>query len=52
MLERNTNIKIGDMYIVWFNERNANYTIIKIRNLEKEVNMMVNDYLKLRAQKL
>jgi ATP-dependent exoDNAse (exonuclease V) beta subunit len=29
IIERNTNLKLGDSYLVWFNEENPNYEIIK-----------------------
>jgi hypothetical protein len=29
IVERNTNLKLGDSYLVWFNEENPNYEIIK-----------------------
>jgi len=29
IIERNTNLRLGDSYLVWFNEENPNYEIIK-----------------------
>jgi hypothetical protein len=29
IIERNTNLRLGDSFIVWFNEENPNYDIIK-----------------------
>lgn len=52
ILEKNTNIKIGSMYVVWFNERNPNYVIIPMKDFRKECLLIVNDYLKSRAQNL
>lgn len=37
IIERNTNLKIGDNYIVWFNEENSNYVIYKCYNFIEEV---------------
>jgi len=42
IIERNTRIKIGKMYIVWFNERNADYQIIPIVELREEVQKMID----------
>ncbi len=45
IIERNTNIKIGKLYIVWFNEVNDNYKIIECNYYEKEVYLIVKDLL-------
>jgi len=42
ILERNTNIKIEDCYIVWFNEVNDNYKIIKCNDYSMEINMIMS----------
>ena len=42
IIERNTNIKLGNSYIVWFNEKNASYEVIKCAPMSNEVNMMVS----------
>jgi hypothetical protein len=37
IVEKYTNLKFEDMFIVWFSELNDNYKIIEVRYLEKEV---------------
>ena len=40
MIEMNTNIKLGDSNIVWFNEENQNYKIIKCKDYSEHVDKM------------
>jgi hypothetical protein len=42
IIERNTSIKLGDSYIVWFNEVNDNYKIIKCNDYSSEINMIMS----------
>lgn len=37
LIEKYTNIKISEFFIVWFSEKNDNYTIIEVPYLENEV---------------
>lgn len=37
LIEKYTDIKISDFFIVWFSEKNDNYTIIEVPYLENEV---------------
>jgi ATP-dependent exoDNAse (exonuclease V) beta subunit len=37
IIERNTNLKLGNSYIVWLNENNDTYKVFKCHNFEKEV---------------
>ena len=46
IIEKNTNIELGDSYIVWFNEKNNNYEPIKCRDYRNEVKAMLKDYNK------
>ena len=46
IIEKNTNIKLGDSYIVWFNEKNNNYEPIKCRDYREEVKAMLKEYNK------
>jgi hypothetical protein len=42
VIERNTSIKIDGCYIVWFNEVNENYKIIKCNDYVNEINMIMS----------
>lgn len=44
IIEKNTNLKLGDSYICWFNEKNSKYKIFKCKNYEKYIKLMINDY--------
>lgn len=37
IVERNTELEIGDCYIVWFNEKNETYQIIKCYDFREEI---------------
>lgn len=42
IIEKNTNIKIGNSYICWLNDENESYKVIGTDYLEKEVEIMFN----------
>lgn len=42
LLEKYTNIKLEDMFIVWFSELNEDYEIIEVPYLKKEVEKILN----------
>jgi ATP-dependent exoDNAse (exonuclease V) beta subunit len=42
IIEHETNLKIKDCYIVWFNEKNDTYKLIKCADYKKEVIDMLN----------
>ena len=46
LIEKNTNIKLGDSYIVWFNEKNDDYEPIKCRDYREEVELMIEEFKK------
>ena len=46
LMEKNTNLKIGDCYIVWFNEKNDNYEPIKCRDYTEEIISMIEEFKK------
>ena len=46
IIEKNTNLKLGDSYIVWFNEKNTNYEPIKCRDYRNEVIEMLKEHNK------
>ena len=37
IIEKNTNLKLGDSYIVWLNEKNDNYKVFKCHDFQEEV---------------
>jgi len=43
IIEKNTGIKLGDSYIVWFSHNNDSYEIMKTRNKEFYVKMIMAD---------
>jgi len=43
IIERNTNIKLGQSYIVWFCHRNENYEIIKPKDRKYYANLLIQD---------
>lgn len=45
IIEKNTNIKIGNSYICWINEVNDTYKVIKTDFLEREVDIMFNSLI-------
>lgn len=46
IVEKNTNLKLGKCYLVWFNEHNESYRLHECLNLEKEVLMMMDYKMK------
>ena len=46
LIEKNTNIKLGDSYIVWFNEENPSYELIKCGDLRDDIVEVLKDYNK------
>lgn len=43
IIEKNTGIKLGKSYIVWFSHNNPTYEIIEIKNREYYINQIVSD---------
>jgi hypothetical protein len=46
LLEKNTNLKVGNCYLVWFNEENEKYKVIKCREYDREVKMILAEHKK------
>ena len=42
--EKNTNIKIGNSYLVWINESNTNYRIFTCKDLTAEIKLMLEKF--------
>jgi hypothetical protein len=45
IIERNTNIKIDGMYLVWLNEVNENYKIIECNDYSYKINMIMDNVM-------
>ena len=43
IIEKNTNLKLGKSYIVWYSHNNESYKIIETKNRKYYVNLMIND---------
>lgn len=43
ILEKNTSIKLGNSYIVWFSHNNPKYEVIETKNMEYYVKQIVNN---------
>ena len=41
LIEKNTNLKLGNSYLIWINEANENYKIFKCKDLEAEIKLMI-----------
>lgn len=41
IIEKNTNLKFGNSYLLWVNEKNDNYKVIKTKDLTAEIITMV-----------
>ena len=41
IIEKNTNLKIGKLYICWFHENNKKYEVIQCKDLSEEINQLV-----------
>jgi len=46
IIEKNTGLELGDSYLVWVNESNDSYKVIKTNNRQLEVKLMINDIKK------
>jgi hypothetical protein len=44
LIQKNTNLEIGDCYINWFNENNKKYKIFKCFDFENEIKSIIMDY--------
>jgi len=43
IIEKTTSIRLGDSYVVWFSHNNENYKIIKLKDLDYFVNLIINN---------
>lgn len=46
IIEKNTNLKIGDMYFLWIFEGNDTFKLYRCADYQKEIHLMLNDYKK------
>ena len=44
IVQKNTNLKLGDSYLVWFNESNDSYKIYKCHDYQDEVKLMIDHF--------
>jgi hypothetical protein len=44
IIEQNTNLKIGDLYFVWFFEGNDKYELFKCADMQDEIKMMIDHH--------
>jgi ATP-dependent exoDNAse (exonuclease V) beta subunit len=44
IIEKNTNLKLGNNYLIWINESNNNYKIFTCKDLTAEIKLMIEDY--------
>lgn len=45
IIQKNTNLKIGNCYLTWFNEENDAYKIFPCKDYQNEVEVMIKNYL-------
>jgi hypothetical protein len=43
IIEKNTGMKLGDSYIVWFSHNNPTYQVIKTKNRKYDISIIVNN---------
>jgi ATP-dependent exoDNAse (exonuclease V) beta subunit len=51
IIMKNTNLQIGNSYLIWIHESNDNYKIIKCKDYEAELALMINHYTSLKSTK-
>lgn len=44
IIMKNTNLKIGNCYLIWINEANDNYKVMKCHDYEAELKLMIDSY--------
>lgn len=45
IIEKNTDIKIGDMYLIWITAKNDKYTLIKCKDYQAVIEKMIKHYM-------
>lgn len=43
IIENNTNIKLGQSYLIWYSHNNENYEIIKCKDMSYYINIIINN---------
>ena len=41
IIEKNTNLKIGNCYLIWINEKSANYKVYQCKDMLAEIKLMI-----------
>ena len=44
IIEKNTNLNIGNCYLIWINESSDNYKIFTCKDLQAEIKLMIEHY--------
>jgi hypothetical protein len=52
LLEKYTDIKVDSCYLVWFNSNNKSYEIIKTKNVDKYMKIILNDLHKTKETRI
>jgi hypothetical protein len=51
IIEKNTNLEIGNCYLIWIHENNDNYKVIKCNDLYAEIKLMIEHYENIKSKK-
>jgi ATP-dependent exoDNAse (exonuclease V) beta subunit len=51
IIEKNTNLEIGNCYLIWIHENNDNYKVIKCNDLHAEIKLMIEHYENIKSKK-
>ena len=51
IIEKNTNLKLGDSYLIWINENSDNYKVYKCKDLQAELKLMIEHYENTKSKK-
>jgi len=46
IIEKATNLKVGDLYLIWITEKNDKYQLFKCMDVQDEIKLMVEHYKK------
>ena len=45
IIEKNTNLKLGNNYLIWINENSENYKVYPCKDLNAELMLMIESHL-------
>ena len=49
IIMKNTDLQIGNCYLIWIHESNDNYKVIKCNDYEAELKLMISNYMSLKS---